>query len=95
MKLLKAVDGQYVNPDMVENYMLVDTKQSTISGNRYEIVAYAPSYCTDFPDKYVLATDSPRANAQKRLDALAEWLVSGEDGIFNTMNIWENDNDEQ
>ena len=94
MKLIKTKRG-YVNADAIEELAIVDTMKSTVNGNVYEIVAYAPNYSTGLPEKYVLAENCTKRAAQIRIDILAEWLTKGRNGIFNAMNIRITESDDE
>lgn len=86
MKLIKTKRG-YVNADAIEELAIVDTMKSTVNGNVYEIVAYAPNYSTGLPEKYVLAENCTKRAAQIRIDTLAEWLAKYRNGVFDAMNV--------
>ena len=86
MKLIKMKNG-FVNADMIESFAIVEHESYC------NIVAYVPSYGADCED-YVLDTCKDESKAWTRLYALAEWLTDGEDGIFDIINIWENNNDD-
>lgn len=90
MKLIRTVDGQFVNVAMLENFMLVSANRGSINAPIYEVVGYAPSYCNDIPDRYVFAIDS-KENAEKRLEAIIEWLTNSADDVFDAMLLWESD----
>ena len=86
MKLIKMKNG-FVNADMIESFAIVEHE------NCCSIVAYAPSYGGDC-EGYVLDKCKIESIAWARLEALAEWLTDGKDGIFDIIHIRESNNDD-
>ena len=70
------------------------TNKYTINGGIYAVVAYAPTYNTNFPEQYVLAKSCTKKTARIRIDTLAEWLTKYRNGIFDAMNVHIEEDDE-